>query len=59
MNKKYYVAPSVRVLTLDSEDNMMQSASILNHESNNISVSLSDDEYDGEFSSRRNIWDED
>lgn len=57
MNKKYYVAPSARVLTLDSED--MLATSILNAAEDDLSVILSDDEYNGEFSSRRNVWDED
>ena len=57
MNKKYYVTPSVRVLTLDSAD--MLATSILNATEDDLSVILSDDEYNGEFSSRRNVWDED
>ena len=57
MKKIQYVAPSCKVLALDSEE-LMAATSVMNAESNTINVTLSDNEYDGSFSSKYDIWED-
>ena len=58
--KKIYMMPSIDVTTVNMET-LMAAGSILDPDSDNQSVTPSDEEYNDEFGSNRNsdVWDED
>jgi len=57
MKKIQYAAPTCKVLALDTEE-LMTATSVMSAERNTINVTLSDDEYDGSFSSKSDLWED-
>jgi len=58
MNKNYYIAPDIRDLACE-EEQMVCASRLGNPSDDSQSVTVTDDEYNGEFRSRRSIWGDD
>ncbi len=56
MKKNYYIAPDIRNVACEGEE--MIATSILDPTSDNPSVTVSEEEYNGEFTTRRSFWDD-
>lgn len=58
MNKKYYVKPAVEQLRF--ADDLLAAASVLDSSLDSQSISVTDEEYNGEFQSKGsdNVWDD-
>ena len=52
MTKKEYTAPRLSIVAVEAEQ--MMAASILNPDKDSQGVTLSDEEYDGEFNAKEN-----
>lgn len=56
MKKKSYIAPSIAEYVISTTSVLMGSQ--LDSTSDNQNITPTDEEYSGEFQSRRNVWDD-
>lgn len=55
--KKIYHAPQAKVVTFHTEDTLLSGSKLSSDGSENIDITVSDDEFDGTFQSNQQDWD--
>lgn len=54
--KKIYHAPQAKVVTFYTEDTLLSGSKLSSDGSENIDITVSDDEFDGTFQSNQQDW---
>lgn len=54
--KKIYHAPQAKVVTFHTEDTLLSGSKLSSDGSENIDITVSDEEYDGTFQSNQQDW---
>lgn len=54
--KKIYHAPQAKVVTFQTEDTLLSGSKLSSDGSENIDITVSDDEFDGTYQSNQQDW---